>query len=438
MNLLHPKYLLVAGLAILAAFTLAGHPIIDPASVAGLGMLVVGNTTTMEEVLAVAKKGADTIEQWTTKQGERLDAIEAAIVKANRPGLGNDDSKAPAETWIDRKTGKLIPVLSKGETLADTKDAAAPSIGRVLRGMVLGGQAHDAAELADERKALGVSPDPSGGYTVSGSVAAQWVDLLRAQMVLTQAGVRTVPMPTGDMSIAKVTADPTISWRAENAAFSETGPTFGAVTLQSKTCACLVKLSIELAQDSPNIEEILQKTIVGAMAGAIDSAGLVGVTTDAAAAPSGIFNLTGRNKVLTIGAPTSWDFLIDGKYELLLDNVPQSAIGAFIAHPAVWKKLAKLKTGIASDNTPLSMPAEIATIPKLWTTAAPLTGGTTAKGVLGAWSDYLMGVRKEITIVPIREAFLGTNLQIAVVAYARVDFAATRAESFVTLEGITV
>jgi HK97 family phage major capsid protein len=125
-------------------------------------------------------------------------------------------------------------------------------------------------------------------------------------------------------------------------------------------------------------------------------------------------------------------------YELALDNVAMENIGAFVAHPAVWKKLRKLKSGIASDNTPLTMPAEIAALPKLWTTAAPLTSGTTAAGIIADWRDLLFGVRKGINVRVLSEAFMGSNLQIAVLAYARVDFAATRAESFCTMEGITV
>lgn len=70
------------------------------------------------------------------------------------------------------------------------------------------------------------------------------------------------------------------------------------------------------------------------MAGAIDQAGLVGRTSDGALAPKGLFNYSGINKVTSIGAPTSWDHLIDGMYELMADNVPEDAIGAMIGHPA--------------------------------------------------------------------------------------------------------
>jgi|GEM_PF-3987226 len=41
----------------------------------------------------------------------------------------------------------------------------------------------------------------------------------------------------------------------------------------------------------------------------------------------------------------------------------------------------------------------------------------------------LVGVRRDITVRVLQETFLGSNLQIAVLAYARCDFAATRANS---------
>lgn len=359
-----------------------------------------------------------------------------------RPGAIDATSQrmAAPETFFDVKTKRQIPVLSHSHSLAglEKKEPGTPSIGRLLRGIVLGGRADDANELADERKSLGISSDPAGGYNVNGGLSAEWIDALRASMVLSRAGCRTIPMDTGSLSLARVVDDPTISWHAENAALGTGDPTFGAINLNAKTVVCLVRLSLELSQDAGNIEQILSSTITNAMAGAIDKAGLVGVTVDAGIAPAGIMNLTNRNKVLTIGAPTSWDFLVDGMYELALDNVPLESIGAFIAHPAVWKKMRKLKTGIASDNTPLTMPAEIAALPKLWTTAATLTGGTTASGIIANWRDLIFGVRKDINVRVLSEAYMGSNLQIAVLAYARVDFAATRAQSFCTLEGITV
>jgi HK97 family phage major capsid protein len=343
------------------------------------------------------------------------------------------------ETWVDTKSRTVVPVLNKSDRLSDERAADEPdvSLGRFLRGIVLGGRAHDHRELEAERKAMSIGVDPSGGYTVSGALSREWIDLLRAKMVLQQAGCRTIPMETGELTLARVTGDPTVQWHGEGKALEDSNATLGAVRLHAKTVTCLVKASLELMQDSANIETILSNVMTTAVAQAIDSAGLNGVTTDAAAAPGGIFDLTGRNSVTSIGAPTSWDWAVDGMYELMLDNVPTDRIGALVGHPAIWKKMRKLKTGLSGDNTPLTMPAEVAALPKLWTTAAPLSGST-ASAVIGDWRDLLMGVRRDISVKVLSERYLADTLEVGILVYARVDFAATRPASFCTLEGIAV
>lgn len=445
------KMALVALLAAVAGAALAGHPLIAPDLLAGLGAapMLMGNTQILEIKGLIEAQGRawDEFKLANSNRLGRLEdnakLFEEFIAKTAGPfGAGSKSQEVAGEMpgqFFDVKTKRVVPVLSHAHSLAALEQKAdTPSVGRLLRGIVLGGRADDANELADERKALGINSDVTGGFTVSGALSAQWVDALRAQMVLSRAGCRTIPMENGTLSLARVVDDPTISWHAENAALGTGDPTFGAINLNAKTCVCLVRLSLELSQDSANIEQILQSTINSAMATAIDSAGLVGVAVDAAAAPAGVMNLANRNTVTSIGAPTSWDFVVDGMYELMLDNVPAESIGGLIAHPAVWKKMRKLKTGITNDNTPLTMPAEVAALPKYWTTAAPLTGGTTAKGIIADWRDLIMGVRKDINVRILSEAFMGSNLQVAILAYARVDFAATRAASFCTLEGITV
>lgn len=391
---------------------------------------------------------ADIIEEMAEKQGEFHKAVKSDVAnlreqvtevekKAGRPDFSFDSSakkQQSAAQFIDTKSGKIVPVLKHDQSLAalESSPADQPSLGRLLRGIVLGGRATDAADLEMERKSLGVSADPSGGYTVSGVLASQWIDALRANMVLSKAGSLMLPMESGQVSIAKVTGDPEVYWHNENADITAGDPTFGAANLSAKTAVCLVRFSLELSQDSMNLEQILQSTIVNAMAGAIDSAGLNGVTTGAAAAPAGILNLDGRNSVTAIGTPTNWDFLIDGMYELAADNVPMENIGALIAHPKLWKNQAKLKTGITSDETSLVAPADAARLPKLWTTAAP--EGT---GIIADWRDLIFGVRKNITVRVLSQSFMGSNLELAVLAYARVDFAGVRPASFCTLEGLT-
>lgn len=439
MKSMNPRMVILAIITLASLAALIGHPIISPdivASLGGIGTLsfLMSGETSDAGIVEMLKKQGLAMQEFHDKYDEKLKLLNSDVLeiskKSNRPNLSDSNQGKKLETWIDTKSHQPIEILSHADLLK-SGTGVAPGMGRVLRGLVLGGRAHDARELEAERKDMAIGNDPAGGYTVQGVLANEWIDTLRANMVLSKAGARTVPMEGNSLSLARVTGDPAISWHNENASLTAAQPTLGSVTLNAKTVVCLVKMSLELSQDSANIEQILQSTITQAMATAIDSAGLNGV--NAGAAPDGILELAGRNAVTAIGEPTCWDFLTDGMYELMADNVPMDRIGALVAHPALWKKMRKLKTGITNDNTPLTMPQEIAALPKLWTTAAP-----TGTGIIADWRDLLFGVRKDITVRVLSETFLGTNLQIAVLAYARVDFAPTRVQSFCTLEGITV
>ena len=394
----------------------------------------------LTEITRLIEEQGEAAKEFRAVHVARLGVLEKEVgdlaKKAGRPfapdATGNNQK--PGEHFIDVKTGKAIPVLKHGDSLAalHEKSSDEPSPWRVLRGIVLGPNAPDARELENERKSLLIGNDPSGGFTVSGSLAAQWIDALRAQSALSRAGVTTLPMDAGQVGLARVTADPTVSWHGESADLSEASPTFGKLTLNAKTAVCLTRFSLEISQDSADFERQLQNVLVGAMAAAIDSAGLNGVTTGAAAAPSGILNLSGRNSVTSVGGPVAWDFLADAVYELLNDNVPENEVGAFIANPALWKKMAKLKTGITNDNTPLTPSPEIARIPKIWTTAIPA-----ATGVIAKWSDVVMGVRQQITVKLLDQSFMGSNLDLALLCYSRLDFGVTRPTSICSVEGIT-
>lgn len=378
------------------------------------------------------------------KISKRLDSIEERV--ETREALA-DRPKAlasrPTETWIDRKTGVAVPALSHEQKVATlSPNPSGVSLGRWLRGITLGSKASDHRELADELKSLATSPDASGGYAVPAPLAGEFIDNLRAHMVLSKAGARTVPMTSKTLQIAKLTGDPTVSWHIQNAAINASDPTLAAATLNAHTVVGVSKFSLELAQDSANIEDILTRSLTQAVAVAIDQAGLTGAGTETspvANSPTGVAAFSGRNSVTSVGAPTNWDFVANGIRELLVDGVPLERIGALIYHPLLWSKMAKLKTGISSDQTALALPPHMQGRQQLVTTACGATGSpvrTTA--FIADWTDLLFGVRTDITIRILDQAYMGSNLQLAMLVYARVDFQPARAASFCSLEGITV
>lgn len=120
------------------------------------------------------KKNDDRIDRLDKDIDKLSSDLAGQFLKLGRPNLGDGDKPAlSTPTWIDTKTRQRIHVLTNSQRLADTVSSSdpTPSIGRLMRGVVLGGRADDAMELADERKALSIGEDPSGGYTVAGKLA---------------------------------------------------------------------------------------------------------------------------------------------------------------------------------------------------------------------------------------------------------------------------
>jgi len=393
----------------------------------------------VEAIKTSVKGGYDDLKGGYDDLAERIEVIEAG---RDRPKAATRDVPS-TDVWVDRKSGERVHVLEHKQRVADLEpNKTGVSLGRWLRGVVLGDKADDSKELADERKALATTPDASGGYTVPKPLALDFIDLLRANMVLSQAGARTVPMARKTLGMARVTGDPTVTWHIQNASIAETVPTLGAVVLNAHTAVSVVKFSLEIAQDSINIEELLTRTLSGALATAIDAAGLAGtgtVTSPVGNSPTGVAAFANRNTVTSIGVPSNWDFVANGIRELLVDNVPLERIGGLVMSPLLWSKMSKLKTGISSDQTALPMPPHMQGRPLFVTTAAADTGSpvrTTA--YIADWTDLLFGVRQEVSVRILNEAYFASNLQFAMVAYARVDFQPVRPASFCTLEGVTV
>ena len=300
------------------------------------------------------------------------------------------------------------------------------SAGAYLRALTAGPK-NDA-----ERRALGGGTDAAGGYTVPTLTSAELIDLARAEMVLSQAGARVVPLSSDQNVIAKVLTDPVPAWRAENAAVNESDPTFGSVTLAPKSIAVMVKASVELMQDSLNLEAELPRILARALAAEIDRAGLIG--SGSGNEPLGITHFTSLTaNTYAGGALTSYAPIMTARGALHGAN---ESMGAVIMATRDENTLASLT---ATDGQPLNMPQVLSGLPMLHTTAVPTDGGDgsdESKIIAGDFSQLLMGIRSEVRIEILRERFMD-SLQFGLIAHARVDFAVAREGAFTVLDGVT-
>lgn len=331
--------------------------------------------------------------------------------------------------WRDTR-GNLIRVYGPDEKIAEGR-ASEHGVGDLVRAMIFG------ARNDEEKRALSEGTDSAGGYTVPTRLASEFIDKLRANMVVMSAGARIVPMDSDNMAIARVTGDPTVTWTAENAEISASDPTFDAVTLAPKKLATLVKVSRELLEDSVNIGEALEAAFIGSMGIEVDRALLFG--SGSSNQPTGLFNISGINSVSmgTNGAtPSNFDNLIDLLYEVQLDN--GAAPRHFIMHPRTNRTFAKLKD---ADNNPLTEPEMTRSVGRLLTTAVPIdqdqgTAEDQCSTVLtGDFSKMLVGVRRGLEITRLNERYAEFD-QVAFRVTLRLDVAVENPVHFAKLIGI--
>lgn len=361
------------------------------------------------------------------KRNDELQQEVDRLAQASVAGVCGD-----GEIWHDAE-GHPIRVLRPTDKMATGQAAGGrPELGQIVRAMVTG------RDVQRINAALGTGSVSTGGALVPTELAAEVIDLMRARTHVIRAGARTVVMPTKSLTFAKVTGDPSLSWAAEAASISDTGPTFGTVTLTAKTLRAWVKVSRELIEDAPNLGQVLRDTFARAMAVELDRVALVG--SGSGQEPLGIAAASGAAPIVSMGtdgaALTSWDPVLDCLQTLQDANAGDPS--AMILAPRTATAMAKLKD---STGQPLQVPADLVGIPRYATTSMPVdqTQGASTDAssiVLGDWRDLLIGARSELQIVRSDGAFMQTN-EIGLLFVMRADIAWTRSASFVQLRGIT-
>ena len=195
-------------------------------------------------------------------------------------------------------------------------------------------------------------------------------------------------------------------------------------------------MSRELADDSVNLDSILQNSFAQKLANEIDRVVYLGTGTGEE--PKGILNTTGVGSVDmgTNGlAITNYDPVISAVQVIADANGgdPEFAVMA----PRTWAAIAKLKD---SQNQPLQRPSQIDNVRFLQTTQIPVddTHGTATDAsaiYVGGFQEVFLGVRNQIRVEVSREAGLA-NFQLFYTAHTRVDVQVGRPPGLCVISGI--
>ena len=274
--------------------------------------------------------------------------------------------------------------------------------GAYIRGLMTGkwNDAPAELELFQQHRAQGGAVNTLGGVLLPQLVSDQLIDLARARTVVVQAGAQTLQMDNERVRLAKVTGDPTASWKAENTTVSASTITFGSIEFRARTLITAVKISQELVQDAPNADQQIEGVLSRAMGVQWDYAALLG--TGAGEQPLGLRFTSGVT--LSTGTPTAtttWTPVINQLKTVYTANYPGNPDGlALVWHPRTNATYMGMVDG---QGQPLRQPDQIAAIPRFVTTQ--VANDTTAYGstealpqFLGDFSQIYLGVRSPIAL----------------------------------------
>ena len=321
---------------------------------------------------------------------ERRDAMEAEL---NKP-VGKPLTGMPEKADTDEKKGRA-------------SNAYKEDFGRHLRGKT------------PIHNVLSESTDADGGYLVpeeferdivTGLDAANVVRSL-AKVITTQND-RKIPISVGH-SVA--------TWTAENAAFTESNPTFGQKEIDAYKLTDLIRVSVELLQDAAfPLEQYIANEFARAFGIAEEQAFCVGTGSGQ---PTGIFTANGGTVGVTAAAnnAVTADELINLVYAL---KAPYRRNAKFLMNDATISAIRKLKDGngvylwqpsLQAGEPDKLLGYDLYTSPYVPTMAA---GAFTV--AFGDFRNYWIADRAGRTVQRLNELY-ATNGQVGFVATERVD-----------------
>ena len=382
---------------------------------------------------------ADDLEQRERQRAQTRGRIGSTLAEVSKPRRqtrpGSPEpayNGSPLNRGFRDMDGKPVAMLAHGESLADwngrqygqTQDT--PRLGEVVRSLITG--SWDAG--FDTYQALSQGQDSTGGFYLAPQISDTFIDLARAESVVTQAGAQTFSMNAPEQHLVRVLTDPTVAWTGENNTLTESDPTFGRLTLRARKMGVYVKMSRELVEDAPNAAQQIERLLTIAASQELDRVALLGDADGEE--PTGLFNYPGVTDN-AIGGAVDFDDMLDTLAALEGRNVTPTAV---IYSPLVKSYLAKLKVNSEANHYAMA-PADIAAISRYTTTKLANT-----QAIMGDFRELLIGVRSEVRIETTSlAAGSGTGPferdQIWVKLTWRGDVQPMRANHFETLTGIS-
>lgn len=341
-----------------------------------------------EIVRMIESQGSD-MKNWRDAQEakfkEMQGVIEQHIMVSQRPGAGGLGA-SDIKQWV-KADGKKLPVLTaeqKAAQLFTADDGEGFSLGEYARDAVVG-----------SRKAA------SGPALVPTSLGGQVIDMVRARTVIVEAGAGTIVID-GPTNLARLTSGPTVYQHTEGEDdIEESDIVATPVTLNPKLLACNIPLTVELVQDSPNLDAVLSTAIAGAFAEKLDALSIATLLAD-----------TAIPKSAAAQDPAEWAKVLAAVGAALA--LKQRLPAAHISAPADW--IARASQLASTAGTWLGKPPALSAMKELQTTG--LTAGTALFGDFAA--AFAVALRSDLRVEVVRHAAPGKATHL-LIAHMRAD-----------------
>lgn len=320
---------------------------------------------------------------------ERQEARDAELSKAVNTPLTGKPMSAPVE-----KKGRA-------------SDAYKEDFGLHLRGKRL------------VHNVLSEGVDANGGYLVPEEFERQIVDALKEENVMrklckiiTTANERKIPV-AATHSVAQ--------WTAENAAYTESNPTFDQKTIDAYKLTDLIKVSIELLDDSAfPLEPYIAQEFANAFGVAEETAFCVGTGSGQ---PTGLFTANGGTVGITAAGATAVtaDEVISLIYAL---KAPYRKNAKFLMNDSTVAALRKLKDGngqyLWQPSVQAGQPDKLLGYEIYTSPYVPVMAAGAYAIAYGDFQNYWIADRTGRTVQRLNELY-STNGQVGFVATERVD-----------------
>jgi HK97 family phage major capsid protein len=277
---------------------------------------------------------------------------------------------------------------------------------------------------------------PGSNLIATDHLGNQYIDSLRAALVINRLGAMTLNDLTGNVEIPKRKGSVTADWFAENAAITFSDQQFTKVSMAPKHVGCITELSRNmLLQTSPDIDQLTRADFAAVLAEAMDRAAIKGGGSDE---PNGILEESGLDQTVDLSTPT-WDGVLE-----MIEHVQtaNSEGTSWLTNPKVVRKLrGTLKvSGDASGGFLMESPTQLAGYPAASTTLVPDNGDSPPGEhiIFGKWSDLLLGFWSafDLLVNPFEStAFTKGNVQVRGIITA--DIAVRHVESFTASAVVT-